>query len=458
MKWFAYASAWAPFTICWPAYWLRYGPISGLASESLPFSGKKIFWAVSCVVTLLFAKLYPANSRAPAMNSTNAIIRPPVDTRKSNVLRRICPPLLILPCSFLGIWSSPGGRGPPASWPVSIGTRRDHRPCPLGTFCGTSSGPFGQAARGGRGTGGPPSGAGDGGVAGQVRRCLGPTGHLELRQDARHVVLHGLLGEMELLADLPVGLAVRDEGQDPLLLGGQPGQALVAHQVLALAEAVQDGRGDREVEQALAISDGPDGPDQLAGLDLLEDVPGGPGHDRGEQRLVVGEGRQHDDPGRRAAGPDLPGGLDPGAVFQADVHDHDVGTGPFGLVDGLPDRARLRGDHDVLGGLEEGPDAAAHDLVVVDEHDPERRRLRQPSHGPTGRGLAATTGDDSGTGPAGAAAPPSSAAATRRTKSRTVASATRFSRARSMALPTAPSGGRYRPDIASCVKIGRAHV
>src|SRR6266545_3149463 len=455
MKWFAYASAWAPFTICWPAYWLRYGPISGLASESLPFSGKKIFWAVSCVVTLLFAKLYPANSRAPAMNSTTAMTRPPVDTRKSNVLRRIAaPPLLSLLLTRWGHRRRRGSGSPRPGGPLPVGLFGTFGPGPLWTSWPSRAGPHARRGRiraepGGAGKGGG-SGAGGGGVAGQVRGGLGPAGHLELRQDARHVVLHGLLGEVELLADLAVGAPVRDQRQDPFLLRRQPGQALVAHQVLALAEAVQDGRGDRGIQQALARADRPDGPDQLAGLDLLEDVSGGPRHDRGEQRLVVGERGQHEDLRGRPPGPDLAGGLDPGAVLQADVHDHHVGTGPFGLVDGLPDRAGLRGDHDVLGGLQERPDAAAHDLVVVDEHHPERRSLRHRLHAPTGRGFGATTGGILVAAPAGTATPPSSAAATRRTKSRTVASATRFSNARSMALPTAPSGGRYRPDIASC--------
>ncbi len=56
------------------------------------------------------------------------------------------------------------------------------------------------------------------GVPREVGGRLGAASDLELRQDARDVVLHGLLGEVELLADLLVGLAVGHERQDPLLL------------------------------------------------------------------------------------------------------------------------------------------------------------------------------------------------------------------------------------------------
>src|SRR4029453_9951965 len=61
--------------------------------------------------------------------------------------------------------------------------------------------------------------------------------------------------------------------------------------------------------------------------DLLEGIPGGPGHDRGEQGLVVGEGGEHQHLGGRVGGADVAGGLDPGAVLEADVHEDDVGQG-----------------------------------------------------------------------------------------------------------------------------------
>jgi hypothetical protein len=120
------------------------------------------------------------------------------------------------------------------------------------------------------------------------------------------------------------------------LLGRQAGQLLVAEQVLALAEAVEHALGDGRVEQVLAGPDGPDGPDQLVALDLLEDIAGRPGHDRGEQGLVVGEAGQHQHLGLGAGGADVAGGLDPGAVGEADVHDDHVGQGLGGDGHGLP--------------------------------------------------------------------------------------------------------------------------
>src|SRR5207245_8752540 len=48
-----------------------------------------------------------------------------------------------------------------------------------------------------------------------------------------------------------------------------------------------------------------------------------------------------------------------------------IGAGALRLVDRFPDRAGLGAEDDVVGGLQQGPDAVADDLVVVNEHDPE---------------------------------------------------------------------------------------
>src|SRR6266540_4879832 len=207
------------------------------------------------------------------------------------------------------------------------------------------------------------------GVAGEVGGGLSPPGHLELGQDARDVVLDRLLGEAEFFADLLVGLAVGHQLQDPLLLGREAGQLLVLHQVLALAEAVQDALGDGRVQQALALAHGPNGPDQFAPLDLLQDIAGGSGHDRGEEGVVVGERGQNQDLDLWAAGLDLSSGLDPAPVGEAHVHDYDVGTSALGLFDRVTHGAGLAGHNDVLAGFEHGRDAASDYLVVVNEQD-----------------------------------------------------------------------------------------
>jgi hypothetical protein len=210
-------------------------------------------------------------------------------------------------------------------------------------------------------------------------RGLRAASHLELRQDARDVVLDRLLGQVELLADLPVRLAVGHEREDALLLRGQAGELLVPQQVLALAEPVEHRARHGGVQEAFATTHRADRPDELAPLHLLQHVSGRPGHDRGEQSLVVGERGQHHDRGLRVLRADLARRLDPAAVDEADVHDHDVRARPVGLVDRLADRPGLSRHDDVVGGLQEGADTAANDLVVVDEEYAERRFC----HGPT---------------------------------------------------------------------------
>ena len=115
---------------------------------------------------------------------------------------------------------------------------------------------------------------------------------------------------MELLPDLLVRLAVGDRFEDALLLGREPGQLLVPHEVLALAQAVQYWFRDRGVQEAFSSTHSPDGPDELAALDLLEHVARGAGHDRGEERFVVGERCQHDDLGLGSPRSDLASRLD----------------------------------------------------------------------------------------------------------------------------------------------------
>ena len=74
----------------------------------------------------------------------------------------------------------------------------------------------------------------------------------------------------------------------------------------------------------------------------------------------------------RPGGPDVAGGLDAGAVLEADVHHDHVGQGLGGDGHGLADRAGL-GAHDHVGGVSQQQlDAVADDLMVVDQHDPQR--------------------------------------------------------------------------------------
>src|SRR6202040_4293849 len=94
------------------------------------------------------------------------------------------------------------------------------------------------------------------GMACEIGGGLGAARHLELGEDARHVVLDGFLGEFQVDADLSIRLAARNLAEDALLLGREPGKPLIAEQVLALAKPIENGFRDSWIEQVLT---GPDG-------------------------------------------------------------------------------------------------------------------------------------------------------------------------------------------------------
>src|SRR5256885_4617748 len=110
---------------------------------------------------------------------------------------------------------------------------------------------------------GSADGAGRGRVACEVGGRLCAAGDLELGQDAGDVVLDRLLGEGEIVADLLVGLAVRDLLEDPLLLWGQARELLVRHELLPLAETIEDGGRDARVKERVAGAHGPDRVEQV---------------------------------------------------------------------------------------------------------------------------------------------------------------------------------------------------
>src|SRR5207245_3997090 len=120
-------------------------------------------------------------------------------------------------------------------------------------------------------------------MPGEIRCGLGPAFHLELGEDARYVVLDGLLGEFQVCADFSVRLAARNLAENALLLGREPGKPFIAEQVLALAKPIENGFRDGGIKQVLTGPDGPNGPHEITAMHLLEDVSGSPGHDRSEQ-------------------------------------------------------------------------------------------------------------------------------------------------------------------------------
>ena len=95
---------------------------------------------------------------------------------------------------------------------------------------------------------------------------------------------------MDLLGDLPVREAVGDQPQDVPLLAAQARKQLVF--LGALAQALEDARRHRRIEERPAGGDGAHRLDDVRTLDLLEDVSRRAGHDRLEQRFVVRERRR----------------------------------------------------------------------------------------------------------------------------------------------------------------------
>jgi signal transduction histidine kinase len=121
------------------------------------------------------------------------------------------------------------------------------------------------------------------GVSGCLRTAL----HAQLAEQRGDVVLHRLLREEHALADLPVGEALADQLQDPLLLVGQAGQRVILRGLAT--RPCQQFAGGHRVDHRPAGGDRADGAHQVAAADLLQDVPGGSGHDRVEQGLFVAE-------------------------------------------------------------------------------------------------------------------------------------------------------------------------
>ena len=142
-----------------------------------------------------------------------------------------------------------------------------------------------------------------------------------------------------------------------------------------LAEALEDPFRQRGVEQRLPRPGAADRVEEVEAAHLLEDIAGRPRHDGGDQRLVVGVGREHDARDLREARPDLPTDLDAAAVGQAHVEDGHVGPGGRDAAQGLSDRAGLADHLDVVGRLEERPQAGPHHLVVVEQEDTQAHGL-----------------------------------------------------------------------------------
>lgn len=159
---------------------------------------------------------------------------------------------------------------------------------------------------------------------GRVRGRLGAALHTEFGKQTRHVVLDGLLGEVQLGADLAVGEALADQVEDPALLGGEVREPVVGLGS-ALTPPLEHARGGDGVQERLPGGDVPYGRQQLLAADGLQGIAGDAGHDRVEVRLVVGVRGQHQALDGVVPGADLAAHLHAAAVREPYVEHRDVG-------------------------------------------------------------------------------------------------------------------------------------
>jgi len=158
------------------------------------------------------------------------------------------------------------------------------------------------------------------------------------------------------------------------------------------------GAGRRE--QGVACVYGADGGDQLGRGSGLEQEAGRAGPERVHHVVVEVERRQHHHPGGAELRNQPSSGLDPVEYRHPDVHQDQVGPGFQRTRDGLVSIGRLGDYLDVGLRLEDEPEAAADEGLVVGEQDPDhadaargsRARMVKPM-GTVDRSARATPSD-----------------------------------------------------------------
>jgi hypothetical protein len=115
--------------------------------------------------------------------------------------------------------------------------------------------------------------------------------------------------------------------------------------------------------------DGTDGGDQLGRRSRLEQEARGAGPEGVHHVVVEVKGRQHQHAGGAELRNQPPRRLDPVEHRHPDVHQDQVGPGLQRTRHGLVPVRRLGDDFDVGLGVEDEPEAAAHQRLVVSEQD-----------------------------------------------------------------------------------------
>jgi signal transduction histidine kinase len=206
--------------------------------------------------------------------------------------------------------------------------------------------------------------------AGRVRGRLRAALHAQLGEQAGDVVLDRLLGEEEVLPDLPVGESLADQLKNPLLLRGQPGEGILLGRLAAQPRHELTRRP--RVEHRLPGRDRAHRAHKVGAPDLLQHVPGRAGHDRVHQRVVVGERGQHEAGHFRQLGADLPADGHAVPVRQPDIEHGHVGSQRRDPGQGGGSGPSLTDHGDVAFGLKHVADASPDDLMVVKQEHPNR--------------------------------------------------------------------------------------
>ena len=112
--------------------------------------------------------------------------------------------------------------------------------------------------------------------------------------------------------------------------------------------------------------------DEVSALDLFEYVAGSAGHDRAEQRFVVGKGSEHEALDLGMAGPDLSAHLDSAAVREADIENCDIRSRGRYATQRFFGRRRFADHDEVILGLDQLAQPTTHHFVVIKQEHASR--------------------------------------------------------------------------------------
>ena len=181
--------------------------------------------------------------------------------------------------------------------------------------------------------------------------------------------------------------ALAHEGEDAQLPGRQP--AVRGHTALGPAPAdlhPAEDRGQRAaVHEHPPVADGADPFEHRADRALLGDEPACAGRGRPGQDVRVRVPGEHQDARRFVDGPDAGDRLDAISVGQADVDEHDIGTGLLHGGEAFRDRARSPDAVEIRVGADRDRERLGKRQVIVDDQHARRLRALWPAHRPTPR-------------------------------------------------------------------------